>query len=175
MTGRFAVEQYSTRAMGSALRATVVGVSRRRANRAWERLVADVERTEAALSRFRAESELSRLNASAGEGSWQVSDGRLYAMAATAARAHRRTAGHFDARVLRSLEALGEQAGVAIPSLERRAEDHTPPPDRALDCGIERRPREQALRIAEPIDSGGLGKGLALRWAARATREPASR
>jgi thiamine biosynthesis lipoprotein len=36
--------------------------------------------------------------------------------------------------------------------------------------GLERRPRERAIRVAEPIDSGGLGKGLGLRWAARAAR-----
>ncbi len=36
--------------------------------------------------------------------------------------------------------------------------------------GLERRARERTVRVSEPVDSGGLGKGLGLRWAARAAR-----
>jgi thiamine biosynthesis lipoprotein len=163
--GDLATTRYATRAMGSPLRATIVRVQSRRADHAWERLVTDVERTEAALSRFRAESALSQLNRTAGDGAWHTVDARLHAMAAMAARAWHHTGGRFDARILRRLEALGEHAGVALPGLERGAQAEAPDVER---CGIERQPRTRALRIADPLDSGGLGKGLALRWAARA-------
>ncbi len=152
--------------MGSVLRATLVGVSRSRAERAWEHLVTDLAHTEAILSRFRADSDLTRLNRTAGEDAWRQADRRLYTFAAASARAWRLTAGRFDARVLRRLEELGEHAGVALPALGR-VRDAV---GAAATSGIERRPRDGALRIAEPLDSGGLGKGLGLRWAARAAR-----
>jgi thiamine biosynthesis lipoprotein len=165
--GSGAVTHRATRAMGSPLRATFVDVSPRGADRAWERITSDIAHTETALSRFRADSALTRLNAMAGDGSWRVVDERVYAMAATAARAWRLSGGRFDARVLRHLEALGEHAGVPLPALAGR---HGPARTGEVDCGIERRPRMRALRVAEPLDSGGVGKGLALRWAARAAR-----
>jgi len=149
---------YNTRAMASALRATITGTPRRRATVAWARIVADVARSEAVLSRFRAESDLSRLNRSAGDGAWRIVDPRLYTLIATAVRAQRLTAGRFDARVLRRLEELGERAGVPLPALAL--------PSTRGD--IERRPRDRLVRTTEPLDSGGLGKGLALRWAAAA-------
>ncbi len=153
--------------MGSALRATFVSAPRRLADRAWDALMADVVRTEATLSRFRRDSALSLLNAASGAGGWSVVDGRLYAMAAMAARAWTVSGGRFDARVLRALEALGEHAGVPLPAA---ADGEGGAGRDAGRCGIERRPRARALRTGEPIDSGGLGKGLALRWAARAAR-----
>ncbi len=165
--GAATVTHHATRAMGSALRATVVGAQRRSADRAWERVVADVERSEATLSRFRAGSALSRLNATAGDGSWRVVDQRLYVMAATAARAWCLTGGRFDGRVLARLEALGEHGGVRLPALANGNRDPHP---RRHGSGIDRDPWLRALRITDPIDSGGLGKGLALRWAAGAAR-----
>ncbi len=155
--------------MGSVLRAMVVHCRRPRADRAWALVVEEMERTEAALSRFRSESELSRLNRGAGSGAWQPAGDRLYAMVAMAARAQRVTAGRFDVRVLRRLEELGERAGVQIPDPGPRALPHT---RNAVDAcsGLERRPRERAIRVAEPVDSGGVGKGLGLRWAARVAR-----
>jgi thiamine biosynthesis lipoprotein len=169
MTGRFGVEQYSTRAMGSILRAMLVGCRRGRAGRAWALAVEDMERTEAALSRFRSSSDLTRFNRRAGDDSWRRAGDRLYAMVAMAARAQRVTGGRFDARVLRRLEELGEHAGVPLPALGRPAVPRWDDVERSPG-GLERRPRERAIRVAEPIDSGGLGKGLGLRWAARAAR-----
>jgi FAD:protein FMN transferase len=149
--------------MGSPLRATVVGAAAGPARRAWRELTADLELTEATLSRFRESSDLSWLNRRAGDGGWWAAPPRLYAMLATAARAWRRTGGSFDARVLVALEALGERGGVPLPKAAARATSGGP-------CGIERAPRDRRVRLAQPVDSGGIGKGLGLRWAHRAAR-----
>lgn len=144
--------------MGSPLRLSVAGLSGRNARRAWSVVLEDVERTEAALSRFRATSDLSRLNATAGSGDWATASPRLYAMLAAAERARSLTDGRFDARVIRILEELGERAGVPLPA------SATPDSD---DAWLERDPRGSRVRISAPADSGGIGKGLALRLALR--------
>lgn len=117
-------------------------------------------------TRFDPDSDLMRANA-AGEQWWPVA--RYCFDALRAARdAHLATDGWFDPRVLRALVDLGYDA--------------TPPfADQAIDVGernaparVARRPwapefdaTEQRVRIgAEPVDLGGIGKGLALRWAA---------
>lgn len=149
--------------MGSPLRATVVGGTAADAQAAWAAIVADVEATEAELSRFRSTSALSRLNRRAGEDGCRAIPGRLYAMLAVSHRAWRLTDGRFDPRVLASLEALGEHAGVELP-----AGDPGKGAGSADATWLERRPRRHQARLAVPVDSGGIGKGLALRWALRA-------
>lgn len=144
--------------MGSPLRLTVVGLAPAAARRAWRVVVEDVERSEAALSRWRAESALSRLNATAGSDTWADVDRRLYVALSAAARAQLLTDGRFDARVISRLEALGERAGVPLPEI----------PVIRNEPWLERDPRGRRVRLAAPIDSGGIGKGLAVRWAAAA-------
>lgn len=144
--------------MGSPLRLTVVGLAPAAARRAWRVAVEDVERSEAALSRWRAESALSRLNATAGSDTWADVDRRLYVALSAAARAQLLTDGRFDARVISRLEALGERAGVPLPEI----------PVIRNEPWLERDPRGRRVRLAAPIDSGGIGKGLAVRWAAAA-------
>jgi len=148
--------------MGSPLRMTTVGLPRAKAQRAWETITADTESTEQSLSRWRADSALSRLNAIAGSGECMPVDERLMELLITSARAQRVSAGRFDPRVVGRLEAIGEHAGVPLPAV----------PD---DIGSDRPwmacdPRRRLVRLASPVDSGGVGKGLALRWAARAVR-----
>lgn len=142
--------------MGSPLRFSVVGLAAPAARRAWSVVVQDMERTEAALSRFRAESDLSRLNATAGSAEWVAASPRLYAMLATSERSRRLTDGRFDPRVISVLEELGERAGVPLP---------TPVPSGSDRAWLEREPRGGRVRTWAPADSGGIGKGLALRWA----------
>jgi thiamine biosynthesis lipoprotein len=148
--------------MGSSVRLTVLGAGPRAAraarDAAWEELLA----ADAELSRFRADSELSRANALAGSGVPIRPGRRLRVLLAMADRAQRTTAGRFDARVIRALESIGERAGVPLP-------DVSPAGDRWLAAA---RPRG-SFRLRAPIDSGGLGKGLALRWALGAARRAA--
>jgi thiamine biosynthesis lipoprotein len=150
--------QFESRAMGSPLRLTLHGVSAADAAQAWRLVREDVERSEATLSRFRLDSDLSRLNAAAGSDEWVAVAPRLYGMLGTAERARRVTDGRFDPRVIRILEKLGERGGVTLPA---------PAPDDADRSGawLEREPRGRRVRLKAPVDSGGIGKGLALRWA----------
>ena len=145
---------------------------------AWREVVEEFEAVEAAMSRFRPESELSRLNRHAADTAqdegrpFRASSRRLRTALALADRARRRTSGRFDPRVARALEAHGfegtEGRIVPLPPAIVR-------PLRA-DRPFELDPRSGAVRLAEPVDLGGLGKGLALRWAmARAAGGPLRR
>jgi len=156
---------FSGRAMGSPLRLTSVGLTAALAQRAWETVTAEIEKSEQSLSRWRPDSALSRLNATAGNGSWTSVDGRLFALLIASARAHRISGGRFDPRVVARLEALGEEAGVPLPAIPDRLGSDRP----WLACD----PRRRLARIDAPVDSGGIGKGLALRWAATALRRGA--
>ncbi len=154
---------FAGRAMGSPLRLTTSGLSTIQAGRAWAIATADIEASEQSLSRWRADSALSRLNAVAGTGASVPVDRRLLAFLVAAARAQRVSGGRFDPRVLTRLEALGERAGVPIPAVTEQLGS-----DRRW---LEGDPRRRLACVAAPVDSGGIGKGLALRWAARRLEE----
>lgn len=130
-------------------------------------LFGEVERD---CTRFDPTSALMRLNRAAGR--WQVVPAALFAMLAEARRAHDVTGGSFDPRVLASLVALGYArsfaAGPATPS-------PAPPPHPSGPWRPRLRPatREVHLR-AEPVDLGGIGKGLSVRWAAERLRRSAA-
>lgn len=151
---------FAGRAMGSALRLTTVGLAPEAAARAWETATRDVEATERSLSRWRPDSGLSRLNARAGDGACLPADRRLVAMLVAARRAQRRSGGRFDPRVVARLEALGEHAPVPLPAVADELGS-----DRAW---LSADPRRGLVALRVPVDSGGIGKGLALRWAVRA-------
>jgi thiamine biosynthesis lipoprotein len=145
--------------MGSPLRLTTAGLSASESGRAWAIAIAEMEESERSLSRWSADSGLSRLNAMAGSGTSAPADRRLLAFLVGAARAQRMSGGRFDPRVLSRLEALGERAGVPLPVVpEQLGSDR-----QWLECD----PRRGLACVAAPVDSGGIGKGLALRWAAR--------
>ena len=143
--------------MGSPLRLTVAGAAVAAIDELWASVTADVESTEAALSRFRAESDLSRLNVAAGSGAWLPVSDRLRHCLAISHRAGRVTAGRFDPRVIVRLEGLGERGGVDLPLA---------PAGSRADRWLELDARHRRARLSVPVDSGGIGKGLALRWAA---------
>ncbi len=124
---------------------------------AWEIVVADVERTERALSRFRSGSDLSQLNLAAGDGAWHGVGDRLHTCLAASRRAWRLTGGRFDPRVIARLEKLGEHGDVQLPA----------PQPAHVRTWVDLDPRGRRARLWAPVDSGGIGKGLALRWAAR--------
>ena len=158
--------RFERRAMGSPLRLTLVGVAPDRAETGWTAVSAAIEEIEQSLSRFRATSDLVALNGRAGEPVCAAVDPWLYAAASAAERAWRRTDGVFDPRVVGDLERLG-YAGVAAAGGGAR-----PGPTSSSRLGafpdgrwLRRDPRRRGLAVASPIDLGGIGKGLALRWA----------
>jgi len=161
--------QFEARAMGSALRLTVCAGGDAEGPEAgaggWAEVVDEFERSEQAMSRFRETSELTELNRAAGTGRDVAVGRRLERAVVAAARARRVTAGRFDPRVLEDLDRLGYR-GAALPSVDRpplaRAAPRPSPNDPIAD-----RTAPGRLRINRPIDLGGIGKGLALRWAGK--------
>ncbi|MGN6605765.1 MAG: FAD:protein FMN transferase, partial [Jatrophihabitans sp.] len=113
-------------------------------------------------TRFDDDSDLMRANA-AGDG-WATVGAHCLAAVTEAAAAHASTEGLFDPRVLGALRRLGYEATFA----EVRARDRIAPAvplDGRWRPGID--PARSAVRIGvDPIDLGGIGKGLALSWAA---------
>lgn len=178
----------SGRALGSPLRLTIAGSSPE-ADRAWaivERVFDDVD---VAMSRFREDSALTALNRRSPNALVDVP--RLLVSALVAAdRATRLTDGAFDPRIVAALERIG-YVGVSQRSLEAAAESAdrasgpgsgltarpgpTPGPDRAPGPGrvLDRVGRRGPVALPVPVDLGGIGKGLALRWSARALRRDA--
>ncbi len=160
--------RFAARAMGSALRLTIClrsdGVGEDAAAAGWADVVDEFERCEQQLSRFRESSDLTELNRAAGTGR-DVMVGRCLERAVIAAdRARRVTGGRFDPRVLADLDRLGYR-GAALPWRTSPAAELAPTTSSRADR-IVRRTAPGRLRIDRPIDLGGIGKGLALRWAA---------
>lgn len=142
--------------MGSALRLTVAGNRQWAggdAGEAWRDVVDEFERCEQAMSRFRESSELTALNRAAGSGLRTVVGRRLERAIVTADRARRVTGGRFDPRVLSDLDRLGYR-GAPVPAV----------PGAGAPMVWRGAPGE--LHLDRPIDLGGIGKGLALRWTA---------
>jgi thiamine biosynthesis lipoprotein len=162
------VERFETRAMGSAWRLTLVHVPLQIALQAWRRVLVEVEAVEQALSRFRETSELTQLNRLAGTGRSVAVDSRLRRALSAADRASRLTGGRFDARVLSDLERLGFGA----------VDQGLPPGTGLTGLAGPRKPRRwlrvdgrsPEIGLDEAVDLGGIGKGLALRWAWAAVR-----
>src|SRR5664279_6125219 len=84
-----------------------------------------------------------------------------------ALRAHQSTRGMFDPRVLRTLERLGYGRSIAFGDqsvaldADQVAETSSCPWQPSFDLD------QRAVRVGpDPIDLGGIGKGLAVRWAA---------
>lgn len=144
--------------MGSPLRLTIVGAN---GDLAWSAVTDEFAAADLALSRFRDDAELVALDRVAGTGAAIRVSRRLESAVVTADRATRLTAGRFDPRVLRDLERLGERgadvaAGNAVSANARRWGGRP----------VARRPARGHIAIDVPLDLGGIGKGLALRWAA---------
>ena len=151
---------FEGRAMGSPLRLTVPdlpdgpdGVD------TWQLVVDEFEVAEAALSRFRDSSELTRLNRRAGSGQAVVTSSRLRIALIAAERARRVTDGRFDPRVLDDLDRLGYRG--APLDVEPMLADRAAPSGPVL-----RHAGRTGLVVDDRIDLGGIGKGLTLRWAA---------
>lgn len=125
-------------------------------------LFAEVERQ---CTRFDPTSDLMQANAAAD--SWHQVGGHCYAALVAAARAYEQTGGVFEPRVLTTLTELGY--GSSWETDGPRGADRAPaallgrpqPWRPGFDEGT------GAVRIgADPVDLGGIGKGLTLRWTA---------
>jgi thiamine biosynthesis lipoprotein len=158
---------FSARALGSALRLTVrlpepaTPSALAAAEAAWTEVRAEFDAVDLALSRFREDSELTRLNRRVGSGDVVRVSWRLRRALAAVDRAGRVTGGRFDAAVLGALERIGQRgADLAAP-----AASDVPGVPGVLDPPPGDRAPSLAHVPAVPIDMGGIGKGLALRWA----------
>ena len=140
--------------MGSPLRLTLGGSAA--GDMAWDGVVASFEGSEHAMSRFRETSEITSFNRLAGRGVMGLASDRLRRALVAADRARRITGGRFDPSVLVDLDRLGYR-GAPLP--------HVAPPPNGESAVVERRGRH-AICLPRPVDLGGIGKGLALRWAA---------
>ncbi|MGZ4469388.1 MAG: FAD:protein FMN transferase [Nocardioidaceae bacterium] len=122
----------------------------------------------AACTRFDPQSPLMRANAQPRR--WHQVPDRLFAALDEAYAAHLVTDGAFDPRVLRRLQEWGYDRTLPFQSGDVRV----PGAAAGSDSRVPRRrwrPRFDretgAVRLgAEPVDLGGIGKGLAVRWAA---------
>jgi thiamine biosynthesis lipoprotein len=109
------------------------------------------------MSRFRETSELTALNRKAGTFTIDRPSPRLRRALVSSDRAWRVTGGRFDPRVLGDLDRLGYRgAAIDEPDAEVRTINR-------MDRVVEHVGR--GITFAHPIDLGGIGKGLALRWA----------
>jgi thiamine biosynthesis lipoprotein len=127
----------------------------------------------ASCTRFAPESALMRANAAPRR--WHQVPPELFAALEEAHAAHLETDGAFDPRVLRRLEEWGYDRTLPFRSgpvsLPGAPDDHATrirrnrPPRRRWRPRFDRRSRRVRLG-SEPVDLGGIGKGLALRWAA---------
>ena len=130
-----------------------------------------VERVAATCTRFDPDSDLMRANA-AGRG-WQVVAPECFEALQEAHRAHVTTGGLFDPRVLAVLTAYGYDASLPFEGRSVHLPTaSTPEPRRSRRPWKPRFDAERsAVRVGrEPVDLGGIGKGLAVRWAAQQLR-----
>lgn len=148
---------FSGRALGSPLRLTLTNTDRPTSEAAWAVVLDEFAAVDAALSNYRDDSALTALNRRVDDGAIQPTDRRLYAALALADRARRETGGRFDPRVAVALQDLGRVGPVPVAS--------DAGPRLATDRWLRRDPRSRTAATSEPVDLGGVGKGLALRWA----------
>jgi thiamine biosynthesis lipoprotein len=159
----------SFHAMGTDCAAAVAatGKDEHRARRALAAARREVQACERVLSRFRVDSDLSRLNAAAGR--WVDVDERLVAALCTALRLRDETEGRFDPTILPALAAAGydrsfEQLDVRPPAVARdwRARATVEVDTAALRARVE---------PGAAVDLGGIGKGFGATRALWAMRD----
>lgn len=150
---------FAWRAMASPVQLLLPSLGEEQASAVARRVAADLIASEQALSRFWPGSDLTRLNSHLG--AWVAVPPRLRLALAAARRAKRLSGGLFDATVLARLEALG-YPGAPLPDLGcRRPGGETI----VIDS------RRGVALLRAPVDLGGIGKGLAIRWASRLIRQ----
>jgi len=132
-------------------------------------------RVEAACTRFDPESPLMRANRAGRR--WHAVPRECTDAVAAAAEAYRTTGGLFDPRVLTVLQSYGygsslsfQDGPVSVSSVTIRRRPRIRFSGRSWRPGID--DARSAVRIGPvPIDLGGIGKGLAVRWAIDVLRD----
>lgn len=129
-----------------------------------EAVIRDVERT---CTRFDPASPLSRANAA--PDAWHVVPSTLAQAVQEASRASHLTNGLFDPRVLEVLLAWGYRDGAPGDVVPGTGATRAPADDGPWRPRVVQRDGVWHLNLGgRPIDLGGIGKGLAVRWAADA-------
>jgi len=129
-----------------------------------------IENVAASCTRFDPESALMRANAATHR--WSVVPRECFDAISAAYDAYLSTDGLFDPRVLRVLTAYGYDTSLPFESRRLRVDAGAQSPrPRWAPWGRTWKPTFDRDRLAvkvgrEPIDLGGIGKGLAVRWAA---------
>ena len=159
------------RAMATDISVTAIGNDRVRLESAVDRALAVFRDVESQCSRFDPTSALMKANAAPAE--WTAVSPRCFEALAAAADAYRRTGGRFDPRVHDDLCRLGyahslafEAGDVVLRTPSAQARPELP----------EWQPRFHQRRGlvhlgGYRVDLGGIGKGLAVRWAVESLRE----
>lgn len=149
------------RAMGTEVKLVVVTEDTCAGDLALQRAVADLEETEQALSRFRPESELGRLNRKGN----LLAGSRLFTAIRAAVYAYEWSGGLLDPRVIDSLEGLGYRT-----SLPRADVSNPIPPEPLRPVDMRGWIEEETKKITLPpgvrLDLAGVGKALGIGWAA---------
>jgi thiamine biosynthesis lipoprotein len=167
--------EYSKLAMGARARIVVYAPDEPTARDAASAAFARIEALEQVMSDYRADSELSRLNAAPPGEPVEVSE-ELWTILETARRTWERTNGAFDpaAGELSLLWREARRTGV-LPSDEALAAARARSGMGKVKLIDERRGRRRLLVRVEPpgvrFDLGGIGKGLAAEEAVRVLRE----
>lgn len=157
----------SFRAMGCRTDLWVVAEGAEAAHRALLGTWAFLRSAEAVLSRFRPESELSRLNASGGR-PLRVG-GLLWEVLVLALEGARRTGGLYNPAVLPVLEALGYDRTFEEVRGREEGTDRTPAPPPLPWEAVEMDPETRTVRLCAGagLDLGGIAKGWAAERACR--------
>ena len=160
-TANLVTRSWRGRVMGTEARLLVVTADPEAGDVALACAVRDLEATEQALSRFRADSELSRLNRSG----TAVAGERLMASVREAVRAYEWSGGLLDPRVIESLERFGY--GESLPDAVAGEVGQPEPLANVEDMTswIEE-PDRISLPLGVRLDLAGVGKALGIGWAA---------
>ena len=145
------------RALGSPLTLRVVDAGPDIATAGWLAVQDEFDAVDRALSGFRVDSEITAIVRGRSTGRARKVGHRLRSALHTVDRANRITSGHFDPRIVGRLEDWG--AGGAALGLTAQ-DDGLGATTRIVEID-----RHGAVHLPYPVDLGGIGKGLALRWA----------
>lgn len=160
--------QHSFRSMASDVRFWVVNPAAG-AEATVAKAQAMVEAVASACTRFEPASDLMAANAAGKE--WQQVAPECFEALVLAAQAHRLTGGLFDPRVLTVLRSMGYDRSLPFAGRTLAMPDHPLPKARRRWQRV--RPwkpsfdeARSSVRVGnEPVDLGGIGKGLAVTWA----------